>query len=147
MIVEAGTPKCLGLVFSLALAIRIAVPQAGAQTPGPVSIACDRSSVSVSWSSVTGRSYKVHGTDDLGRPWAEVDTVPNPLVAASNRLCYSLGMPTNRVFFYRVAELDDSSDTNNFQIEVTTTLSSQTFTCRVVNPGPLPRLRSGASRG
>jgi hypothetical protein len=134
---EIQSATLIRWVARLALAIRIAVPQAAAQTPGLLSIACDESKVRLGWGCVTGRSYRLYGTGALGRPWSEVETVPKPLVATSNRLFYALDMPTNRVFFYRVAELSDSSDTNNFQIEVTTTISPQNFICRFVNPGTL----------
>lgn len=126
--------KLVRLSALLALAIRIVAPPAAAQTLGSLSIACDESTVTLRWGCTTGRSYRLYGSGDLRGPWSEIETVPNPLVATSNPFCYSLNMPTNQQFFYRVAEL---ADTNNFQIEVTTTNSPQNFICKFVNPGTL----------
>ena len=128
--------KVLRFVAQLAVATQLAVSQVAAQTPGSIAIDCDQAAVNLRWSSVTGRSYMIYGTSQLTSRWSDVETVPKPLVAASNQIRYSLAMPTNNQFFYRVAELADS-DTNNFQIEVTTTNSPQDFICRFLDPGTL----------
>jgi hypothetical protein len=125
--------KVLRFVAQLAVASQLAVSLAAAQTPGSIAIDCDQAAVNLRWSSVTGRSYMVYGTSQLTSLWSEVETVPKPLVATSNQLSYSLTMPTNQQFFYRVGELPE----DNFQIEVTTTTSPQNFICRFVNPGTL----------
>ena len=125
--------KVLRFAAQLAVATQLAVSQAAAQTPGSIAIDCDQAAVNLRWSSVTGRSYMVYGTSQLTSLWSDVETVPKPLVAASNQLSYSLTMPTNQQFFYRIGELPE----DNFQIEVTTTTSSQNFIIRFVNPDTL----------
>lgn len=129
--------KFLRIVAQMAIASQLAVLQAAAQTPGPMSIGCDGSTVSLWWGCTTGRSYMLYGAGELTSPWSEVETVPKPLVATSNQIYYSLATPTNNQFFFRVDELADSGDTNSFQLEVTTTNSPQDFICRFLDPGTL----------
>jgi hypothetical protein len=123
------------LVTVLVLAMSAAGPRVGAQTPGAIVIARDGARLTLSWNCVPGRSYQLQESGDLAG-WLDVETVPKPLVATTNRLSYSMDLPLlPSKQFYRVTELPD--DTNNFQLEVTTTNSPQAFICRFVEPGTL----------
>jgi hypothetical protein len=123
-------------VLVLAASMLCAQAAAQTQTPGLISIAVTGTLVNLSWNCASGRCYQLLGTAVLGRPWLEVDTVPKPLVAASNRLQYALSLlPSNQ--FYCVTELPDPAETNGFQIEVTTTTAAQDFVCSFINPGTL----------
>ncbi|MCL4180641.1 MAG: hypothetical protein KJ072_23200 [Verrucomicrobia bacterium] len=77
-----------------------------AQTPGQISITHDGLQLTLSWDSVSGRSYQVLSTADLAVPWEEVATEPKPLVSVGNRLSYSVSV-ARETRFYRVTELPE----------------------------------------
>lgn len=129
--------KFLRIVVQMTLVSLLVASPSAAQTPGPISIGCDGSMVSLWWGCAAGKSYMLYATGELTSPWLEVETVPKPLIAVSNRLCYSLATSTNRQLFFRVDELTDGSDTNCFELEITTTNSPQDFICRFLDPGTL----------
>ena len=116
-----------------ALVIKIAVQQAAAQTPAPLTIACKESTVTQWPGGITGRSCKIYESGGL-IGWSEIHSMPNPSVAAGNPYFYTLDMQANNQLLHGDV---DPADTNNFQIEVTTTTSPQNFIVRFVNPGTL----------